>query len=284
MADFGHETEDVTRRRRKTICWHPFTIMLVFYSSGIRAALEEGDHLSKSCKNTIQGRYMLTDERGYVCGVMSVNPSSGCCPEAGEQFPCQGCNISSQCCDSYEFCVSCCLNPARTHKETVIKMKVAKPTTAGTYGSIFNFCAGRCRHNSACVVHENAYASEMHHCFSSQLNSSEPGTVKPQSEVELSDISIIIGRQGESCTLACKSRGQSCISNRFLALNNCGVLQKYMSCKGACIASIGSDQPAEVIDNAPRHLHPGACMYSKKQAILSCDGSHPYTRRLCPCA
>lgn len=284
MADLGCGTEDA--RGRKTTCWHPcailFTLILAFYLRGIRAAMEEGDQLSKSCKNTIQGRHMLTDDRGYICGVMAVDPSSGCCPEAGEQFPCQGCNISAQCCDSYEFCVSCCLNPARTHEETAIKMKVAKTATAGTYGSIFNFCAGRCRHNSASVVHENAYASEMHHCFSFQLNSS--GVVKPQSEVEFSDISIIIGRQGQSCTMACKSRGQSCVSSRFLALNNCGVLQKYMSCKGACKASIGPDQPAEVIDNAPRYLHPGACMYSKKQSILSCEGSHPYTRRLCPCA
>jgi len=202
MADFGYGTKDA--RRRKNTCWQPFAIlfavMLAFYSSGIRAAMAEGDQLSKSCKNTIQGRHMLTDDRGYVCGVMSVNPSSGCCPEAGEQFPCQGCNISSQCCDSYEFCVSCCLNPARTHEETAIKMKVAKPTTAGTYGSIFNFCAGRCRHNSASVVHENAYASEMHHCFSFQLNSS--GTVKPQSEVELSDVSIIIGKANHAPWLA----------------------------------------------------------------------------------
>lgn len=27
-----------------------------------------------------------------------------------------------------------------------------------------------------------------------------------------------------------------------------------MSCKGACLASIGADQPAEVVDDAPRHL------------------------------
>lgn len=31
-------------------------------------------------------------------------------------------------------------------------------------------------------------------------------------------------------------------------------MQKYMSCKGACLASIGTDQPAEVVEDAPRHL------------------------------
>ncbi|KAH9301845.1 hypothetical protein KI387_013428, partial [Taxus chinensis] len=213
---------------------------------------EEGDQYSKSCKNTIQGRHFLADDHGYVCGVLSINPFSGCCPQTSEQFSCQGCNLSSQCCDSYEFCVSCCLNPTQTGKELAIKMKVAKHATAGTYGSFFNYCTGSCRHNSASVVHENAYASEMHHCFSLQLNSS--GLVMPLSQVELSDISIIIGRKGQSCTSVCKSRGQSCTLRRLLELNRCEVLQKYMSCKGACIGSIGSDQPAEVINDAPRHL------------------------------
>lgn len=27
-----------------------------------------------------------------------------------------------------------------------------------------------------------------------------------------------------------------------------------MSCKGACLASIGADQPAEVVNDAPNHL------------------------------
>ena len=27
-----------------------------------------------------------------------------------------------------------------------------------------------------------------------------------------------------------------------------------MSCKGACLASVGADQPAEVVDDAPKHL------------------------------
>eukprot|EP00252_Welwitschia_mirabilis_P010506 TRINITY_DN2380_c0_g1_i2.p1 TRINITY_DN2380_c0_g1~~TRINITY_DN2380_c0_g1_i2.p1 ORF type:complete len:212 (+),score=31.09 TRINITY_DN2380_c0_g1_i2:268-903(+) len=210
---------------------------------------------------------------------MSVDPSSGCCPMAGEQFPCHGCNYSSECCDSYEYCVSCCLNPARTKKEVALKTKVANTVTAGTYSSVFDFCAGRCRHNSASVIHENAYASEKHHCYSMQQNL----TSKLQAESMMPDISIIIGRQGQSCTATCKSRGQTCVASRLLTLNRCGFLEKHMSCRGSCIASIGSDQPAEVVNTAPRHLHPGACMYSKMHSVLSCDGSHPYTRRLCPC-
>ena len=31
-------------------------------------------------------------------------------------------------------------------------------------------------------------------------------------------------------------------------------MQRYMTCKGSCLASAGADQPAEVADDAPRDL------------------------------
>jgi hypothetical protein len=56
--------------------------------------------------------------------------------------------------------------------EVALKTKVARQATARTCSSLFEFCSGRCRHNSQSVVHENAYANELHHCFSEQLNPS----------------------------------------------------------------------------------------------------------------
>ncbi|XP_050237546.1 uncharacterized protein LOC126687165 [Mercurialis annua] len=56
-------------------------------------------------------------------------------------------------------------------------------------------------------------------------------------------------------------------------------LQKFMSCQGACLESMGTDQPAEVVDDAPKDLNPGACLYTRTQSMLSCDGSHRHTRR-----
>ncbi|MFS8027650.1 putative SREBP regulating gene protein [Helianthus anomalus] len=46
-------------------------------------------------------------------------------------------------------------------------MEIAKQVTcgSGTYSRLFDYCAGRCRHNSESVVHENAYLSEFYHCF-----------------------------------------------------------------------------------------------------------------------
>ncbi|KAG4988492.1 hypothetical protein JHK85_031475 [Glycine max] len=168
-------------------------------------------------------------------------------------------------------------------KEQVLKMKVAKPTTARTYSSVFDYCAGRCRHSSESVVHENAYISDFHHCFSLSSNSSA-GKNSTLTEARLSGINVVVGRQGESCNSVCKSRGQSCVPNKLVVLNSCDIIQKYMSCKGSCLASVGADQPAEVVYDAPVHLNPGSCLYTETQSILSCDGLHQHTRRLCPCA
>ncbi|PIN15988.1 hypothetical protein CDL12_11369 [Handroanthus impetiginosus] len=225
---------------------NPILLLVILHFSPPVSAIRKDVslQLKQYCRTTVQGRFFLTDDNGNVCDAFSVDPLSRCCPEKGDQFSCQGCNLFSQCCNSYEFCVSCCLNPA--------------------------------------MVHENAYLSEFHHCFSMPSNYS--GSSSTQLEARLAGINIITGRQGESCDSVCKSSGQSCVPNKLALLNQCEVIQKYMSCKGACLESIGADQPAEVVDDAPRHLNPGACLYTKTETMLSCDGSHRHTRRLCPCA
>ncbi|KAF7047929.1 hypothetical protein CFC21_056780 [Triticum aestivum] len=234
------------------------------------------------CRRTVQGRHLISDDNGYVCSALSIDPWSRCCPRTGARFSCQGCNLDLQCCNSYEYCVSCCLNPSRTKEADVLKLKVAKPVTAGTYANIFDFCMGRCRHSSASVVHENAYLSDFHHCFLVQQNSS--GSTESNFGSRLDGINVILGRQGESCSSACKAKGQSCVPSRLSELNKCQILQKYMRCKNGCFPSLGPDQPAEVVDEAPKNLNPGACLYMQMDDRLTCDGSHRHTRRLCPCA
>ncbi|KAK7312408.1 hypothetical protein VNO77_36236 [Canavalia gladiata] len=260
-------------------------ILFIFhFSSPITAIRKDiGFQTFPLCKTTVQGRYFLSDDNGYVCNALSVNSRSRCCPQTGEKFSCHGCNPFSQCCNSYEYCVSCCLNPALTSKELVLKMKVAKPATARTYASVFDYCAGRCRHSSESVVHENAYMSDFHHCFSLPSNSST-GKNNTLIEARLNGINVVVGRQGESCNSVCRLRGQSCVPNKLAVLNHCDIIQKYMSCKGSCLASVGADQPAEVVYDAPNHLNPGSCLFTQSQSILSCDGLHQHTRRLCPCA
>ncbi|XP_030462029.1 uncharacterized protein LOC115682037 [Syzygium oleosum] len=271
------------RRSWWNLLWVISHLLAFHYSSTTLAIRRDASLLERRiCRNTVQGRLLLSDDNGHVCNSFSLDPQTRCCPENGEKFSCYGCNLFSQCCNSYEYCVSCCLNPTRTQKDEALKVKIAKPATAGTYGSVFDFCTGRCRHNSESVVHENAYLSEFHHCFSLPANSS--GVNSKSLEAGLTGINVIVGRQGESCDSVCRSIGQSCVPNKLALLNQCEIMQKHMSCKGACLASIGADQPAEVVDDAPRHLNPGACLYTQRQSALSCEGSHQHTRRLCACA
>ncbi|XVF37717.1 hypothetical protein REPUB_Repub20aG0033600 [Reevesia pubescens] len=175
-----------------------------------------------------------------------------------------------------------CVMPSHWIHSPVAVLKEETNSLVRTYLSAFDFCSGRCRHNSESVVHENAYVSDFHHCFSLPSNSFG-STVSPV-EARLNGINVVIGREGESCDSVCKLNGQSCVLNKLLILNQCDIIQKYVSCKGACLASVGADQPAEVVDDAPKHLNPGACLYARTQSVLSCDGSHQHTRRLCPCA
>ncbi|XP_061357557.1 uncharacterized protein LOC133301863 isoform X2 [Gastrolobium bilobum] len=260
-----------------------FVLFIFHFSSTVTAIRKDiSFQIVPICNNTVQGRYLLSDDNGYVCNALSVNSQSRCCPQTGEKFSCHGCNLLSQCCKSYEYCVSCCLNPALTSKKQVLNMKIAKPASARAYASVFEYCAGRCRHSSESVVHENAYLSDFHHCFSLASNSSE--TNSTITEARLNGINVVVGRQGESCNTVCKLRGQSCVSNKLVVLNHCDIIQKYMSCRGACFASVGTDQPAEVVHDAPKHMNPGSCLYTQTQSILSCDGLHQHTRRLCPCA
>lgn len=258
---------------------HLLLYQLSFNVLAIR--LDESILERHTCRTTVQGRYLLSDDNGYVCDALSLDTDSRCCPWKGEKFACSGCNLVSQCCNSYEFCVSCCQNPAKTRKEEALKVKIARPKTAGTYSSVFDYCAGRCRHNSQSVVHENAYFSDYHHCFFLPSNST---ATEAHVEAKLAGINVTVGRQGESCDSVCKTNGLSCVPNKIMLLNKCKIVQKYMSCKGGCLASIGADQPAEVVDGAPGNLNPGACLYTKTESVLSCDGSHRHTRRLCPCA
>lgn len=234
------------------------------------------------CRRTVQGRHLISDDNGYVCSSLSIDPWSHCCPRTGARFSCQGCKLDLQCCNSYEYCVSCCLDPSRTKERDVLKLKVAKPVTAGTYANIFDFCMGRCRHSSASVVHENAYVSDFHHCFMVQQNLS--GSTDSNYGSRLAGISVIVGRQGEPCSSTCRAKGQSCVPSRLSELNKCQILQKYMRCRSGCFPSLGPDQPAEVVDEAPTSLNPGACLYMQTDERLTCDGSHQHTRRVCPCA
>ncbi|XP_022634101.1 uncharacterized protein LOC106755366 isoform X3 [Vigna radiata var. radiata] len=216
------------------------------------------------CKTTVQGRYLLSDENGYVCNAVSVNSRSRCCPPKGEKFSLNAIFFHNAAtlmnivfpAASILLCLGLCiffLNLIeQTSKEQVLKMKVAKPATARTYTSVFDYCAGRCRHSSESVVHENAYISDFHHCFSLPSNSSS-GKNSTLIEARLNGINVVVGRQGESCNSVCKSRGQLCVPNKLAVLNNCDIIQDPVCTLKQCLCFLVMVYISTQGDCAPVH-------------------------------
>ncbi|GMT17438.1 hypothetical protein PFISCL1PPCAC_8735 [Pristionchus fissidentatus] len=142
-----------------------------------------GGNGTERCRNTVQGASRVADDRGYVCGRADVD-ASGCCAGAAAtsrtRFTCDACRVatapvgadataaSSECCDDFETCVSCCMRPDQ--KEALLRVL---DTTRGhrlrailSARDQFELCSALCRTSSLSVRHENKYRDERSkHCF-----------------------------------------------------------------------------------------------------------------------
>lgn len=114
----------------------------------------------KSCRNSIQGKELIVDERGFVCKRAALS-SNGCCVRGADgtrRFVCDSCQMNG-CCSMYEFCVSCCLQP---QKRSVVRKSFVHASRTfrylfSTVKDIFDVCLAKCRTSSQSVQHENTY-------------------------------------------------------------------------------------------------------------------------------
>ncbi|XP_035904082.1 SREBP regulating gene protein [Anopheles stephensi] len=128
-----------------------------------------------TCRNSIQGKSLIVDDRGYVCSRAELQ-KNGCCSETdsrgnaiegGKLFPCRTC-LPNRCCAVYEYCVSCCLNP---DKRPILEEVLAKANgrQVALYAEVtdqFELCLTKCRTNSQSVQNENKYRNpEQKHCY-----------------------------------------------------------------------------------------------------------------------
>eukprot|EP00281_Chroomonas_sp_CCMP1168_P020740 CAMPEP_0206225024 /NCGR_PEP_ID=MMETSP0047_2-20121206/7334_1 /ASSEMBLY_ACC=CAM_ASM_000192 /TAXON_ID=195065 /ORGANISM="Chroomonas mesostigmatica_cf, Strain CCMP1168" /LENGTH=525 /DNA_ID=CAMNT_0053648011 /DNA_START=438 /DNA_END=2013 /DNA_ORIENTATION=- len=89
----------------------------------------------------------------------------------------------------------------------------------------------------------------------------------------------VVGRLGESCEVACADRGKVCRKEWSERVNECGVLEKHLTCVQGCNDGFyGSDLPAHntqrdqcLINNSP------------KTVAFNCAVTYQFSRRLCPC-
>ncbi|XP_076182902.1 SREBP regulating gene protein isoform X2 [Ptiloglossa arizonensis] len=156
--------------------------------------INDTDTVVRPCRNSVQGKALIVDERGIVCARQDILPN-GCCnieqqdPTKNEEstsvnkrerYSCKTCNVQG-CCAIYEYCVSCCLHPSKQikgRKDVIIGLlkdnhKVHKDQDVVKKRlrnlDRFQICLAACRTSSASVRHENTYKDpHSKHCYTLQ--------------------------------------------------------------------------------------------------------------------
>ncbi|XP_026482151.1 UPF0454 protein C12orf49 homolog [Ctenocephalides felis] len=124
--------------------------------------------LSLVCRNSVQGRYLIVDDRGVVCQRSDLLPNN-CCA-SGLQYNCESCN-KNHCCAIYEFCVSCCLRPEKKQILEKIFQKASDRHSAvlASVRDQYELCLTKCRTSSSSVKFENTYRNpRLKHCYADE--------------------------------------------------------------------------------------------------------------------
>lgn len=121
------------------------------------------------CRNSVQGKHLLVDDRGYICQRSDLLKNGCCNTEADftERYTCESCK-DNNCCVVYEYCVSCCLDPnKRNMLELVLsKLSTDKNVLFRSLTDDYELCLTKCRTSSHSVLHENSYKDPAHkYCF-----------------------------------------------------------------------------------------------------------------------
>lgn len=112
------------------------------------------------CRNSVQGKLLIVDERGYICNRTDLD-IRGCCDITLPHISKHRCDTCSRndCCEQFEFCVSCCLDPEKKPLLTRV-LEEARQTGDRSLASVadhFELCLAKCRTSSQSVQHENSY-------------------------------------------------------------------------------------------------------------------------------
>lgn len=136
-----------------------------------------------NCRNSVQGRVLIVDDRGYVCLRDNIVVETGCCDvglESTKQYACGTCN-DLMCCAIYEHCVSCCLHPQKKEvlEPILNKVSVQHNVLFASVNDHFELCLAKCRTNSLSVHHENSYRDpKENHCFGEYVPGTDRSDIK----------------------------------------------------------------------------------------------------------
>ncbi|XP_028852935.1 SREBP regulating gene protein isoform X1 [Denticeps clupeoides] len=135
----------------------------------VRFNLGNSSRPAAQCRNSIQGKALLTDELGYVCERKDLLVN-GCCnvnAPNSQQYICKSC-LANGCCSIYEYCVSCCLQPDKRALLERFLNQAAKgfKNLFTAVEDHFELCLAKCRTSSQSVQHENTYRnSQAKYCY-----------------------------------------------------------------------------------------------------------------------
>lgn len=160
------------------------------------------------------------------------------------------------------------------------------------------------------TVHENAYISRAHHCYSASGIPRVPPPKDNPPPPFPSGARVVAGGPGETCEAACGAHGRVCLPGGALPANDCNLLRDHFHCEAGCVesraeatttaaaggaatattseASVALPAPGYVVSTAPQELRPATCLtVPKAQQALACDAPSPaggeHVRRLCVC-
>ncbi|XP_067556821.1 SREBP regulating gene protein isoform X9 [Pseudorca crassidens] len=122
---------------------------------------------SNQCRNSIQGKHLITDELGFVCERKDLLVN-GCCNvnvPGTKQYCCDGC-LSNGCCSAYEYCVSCCLQP---NKQLLLEHFLNRAAVAfqNLFMAVedhFELCLAKCRTSSQMGAFTQRYEMSPRQC------------------------------------------------------------------------------------------------------------------------
>lgn len=169
----------VSLQREKPIIW----------TNSIPEERNRSNDLSVNCRNSVQGKALIVDDRGFVC-TRSELLWTGCCNvevESTKLFHCDTCQ-SNACCAIYEYCVSCCMHPEKVDgfrtsrrrkiiltkiylQKSILEKVLAKASgrqiaVYATVNDQYELCLTKCRTNSHSVQNENKYRDpKSKHCY-----------------------------------------------------------------------------------------------------------------------
>jgi len=219
------------------------------------------------CLNTVQGKGLLTDNYGAVCHRHDIN-KEGCCVQYIDRYSCKTCRSDVKCCESYEYCVSCCVTKRLPEGQVSVSVE------------IFSNCVRDCRTSSHSTRHGNEYKHKLTHCYDPKEQSLEQLVLGPNATKTLA-----LEKPSISCKEACAALEPShtCSEELMVPLNQCHMLRQHFPCEAGCKFDKGADSPSYVNRSTDTKYGPGVCLVNEKTSGIDCNGRNPATQRLCRC-